>query len=149
MSRYVKWTELVNESVHTADDIDIGDIEAINRNFIVVKRGFVNVHHYYIPIGKVEGWDGNVLWIKSTERQVKENYERNVEPNPASYYLKDQSMYNAASFPEVPLLESRHRAHVYPTPSTSTEIPQSYRCDLCEMAFGSEDELSSHVTEKH
>ena len=148
MSKYVKWTELVNESVHTANDIDIGDVEAISRNFIVVKRGFVNVHHYYIPIGKVEGWDGNVLWIKPTETQVKENYERNVEPNPASYYLKDQSMFNAASFPEVPLLESRHRPHVYPTPSTG-DTPKSYRCDLCDMTFGSEDELSSHITEKH
>jgi hypothetical protein len=55
------WIEMINESVHTSDDIDIGDIDAISRDFIVVKRGFVNVHHYYIPISKVEGWDGNVL----------------------------------------------------------------------------------------
>jgi hypothetical protein len=46
------WIELINESVHTADDIDIGDIDAISRDFI--KRGFVNVYHYYIPITKVE-----------------------------------------------------------------------------------------------
>jgi hypothetical protein len=48
------WIELINESVHTADDIDIGDIDAICRDFIVIKRGFVNVYHYYIPIIKVE-----------------------------------------------------------------------------------------------
>ena len=55
------WISLINESVHTYDDIDIGDVYAVSRNFIVVKRGFVNVHYYYIPIKKVEGWDGNVL----------------------------------------------------------------------------------------
>ena len=33
------WTELINKSVHSADDIDIGDIE------IVVKRGFINIHY--------------------------------------------------------------------------------------------------------
>ena len=55
------WISLINESVHTYDDIDIGDVYAVSRNFIVVKRGFVNVHYYYIPIKKVEEWDGNVL----------------------------------------------------------------------------------------
>jgi len=49
------WIELINESVHTADDIDNGDIDAVSRDFIVVKRGYVNVHYYYIPISKVEG----------------------------------------------------------------------------------------------
>ena len=48
--------DLINESVHTSDDIDIGDILAVSRDFVVVKRGFVNVHYYYVPISKVEGW---------------------------------------------------------------------------------------------
>jgi hypothetical protein len=147
MSENVKWTELVNKSVHTADDIDIGDIEAVSRNFIVIKRGFIHVHHYYIPVGKAEGWDGNVLWIKPTEEQVKEKYERNVDPNPASYYLKDQSMYNAASYPKVPTLALRYRAPVYPSPSI--EEPRAHRCALCDMAFENEDELASHVIGKH
>jgi hypothetical protein len=35
------WVDLINESVHTVDDIDIGDIDAVSRDFVVVKRGFV------------------------------------------------------------------------------------------------------------
>ncbi len=38
--RKPNWTGLINESVHTSDDKDIGDIEAVNRDFVVVKRGF-------------------------------------------------------------------------------------------------------------
>jgi hypothetical protein len=57
----ITWIDLINESVHTSDDVDIGDIDAVSRDFIVVKRGFLNVHYYYIPMGKAEGWDGNVL----------------------------------------------------------------------------------------
>jgi hypothetical protein len=33
------WTDLINEYVHTNDDVDLGDVEAVNSNFIVVKRG--------------------------------------------------------------------------------------------------------------
>jgi hypothetical protein len=29
-----KWIDLINESVHTADDVDIGDIDAVNIDFI-------------------------------------------------------------------------------------------------------------------
>ena len=61
------WINLLNESVHTSDDIDIGDIYAVSRNIVVVLRGIINVHYYYIPINKVEGWDGNVLWLKIRE----------------------------------------------------------------------------------
>jgi hypothetical protein len=32
-------TDLVGESVHTSDDQDIGDIEAVTRNFIEIKKG--------------------------------------------------------------------------------------------------------------
>jgi len=30
---------LINQSVHTSDDVDIGDIDALIRDFTVVKRG--------------------------------------------------------------------------------------------------------------
>jgi hypothetical protein len=44
------WTDLINKSVHTSDDIDVGDIEAVSRDFIVVKRGIINIHYYYILV---------------------------------------------------------------------------------------------------
>lgn len=70
------WMDVTNESVHTSDDKDIGDIEAISRDFIVIKQGFVNVRRYYIPMSKVEGWDGHVVWLKIPENEVKSNYQR-------------------------------------------------------------------------
>ena len=32
------WLSLINQSVHTYDDIDIGDVYAVSRNFVVVKE---------------------------------------------------------------------------------------------------------------
>lgn len=54
--------------------------QSVSRDLIVVKRGFVNVHYYNIPIGKVEGWDGSVLWLKVPEEYVKRSYERDMVP---------------------------------------------------------------------
>ena len=69
----------------TSDDVDIGDIEAVNQNFIVVKRGFINIHYYLIPVTGVEGLDGHVPWLKLTEEYVKEKYERNRTHDPNFY----------------------------------------------------------------
>lgn len=33
-----EWIQLINESVHTSNDIDIGDIDAVSRDFVVIKR---------------------------------------------------------------------------------------------------------------
>ena len=72
--------DLIQESVHSSDDVDIGDVEALNKDTILVKRGIINVHYYYIPISKVEGWDGHVVWLTIPEQEVKANYENDTLP---------------------------------------------------------------------
>jgi hypothetical protein len=143
------WIDIIDESVHTRDDVDIGDIDAVNRDFLVVKRGFVNVHYYYIPLSKVEGWDGNVLWLKITEDEVKRNYERNMVPEPQRYFVKDNPGYVAA-YPELPVIAPEYNTMpVYTAMSQAEQQPVVLKCDLCETTFRSEDELSAHVSSKH
>jgi hypothetical protein len=86
--------DLTQEPVHTNDNKDLGDIEAINKDSIVVKRGFKDVHYYYIPISKVEGWDGHVVWLKIPETEVINNYESKEEPDKSRYYTKDMGGYS-------------------------------------------------------
>ena len=59
-----QWKDLIDESVHTSDDIDIGDIEAVSKSFVVVKRGFINIHYYYIPMIRIEGWGWECIVVK-------------------------------------------------------------------------------------
>lgn len=141
------WIDLINESVHTSDDIDIGDILALSRNFIVVKRGFVNIHYYYIPITKVEGWDGNVLWLKINESEVIKNYERDKVPDPSQYYIKDYPRYMTSHYPQLIIIPSKYNKPDYPTiVPPATDVPQIYRCDLCNAVFDYEEKLSEHVS---
>ena len=142
------WIDLINESVHTSDDIDIGDIDAVSRDFIVVKRGFVNVHYYYIPIGKVEGWDGNVVWLKVPEEYIKKNYERDAVPDPSRYYVKDFPGYSGI-YPEVEVILPKYSRPIYTAKNTTPEDFRVNLCELCQTAFDTEDELSQHVSTNH
>lgn len=155
----LKWIDLLNESVHTSDDQDIGDIEAVNRDFVVVKRGFVNVHRYYIPTNKIEGWDGNVLWLKMTQEEIKRNYQKDdVVPDPTRYLIKDyESFYRYAVYPPVEWTTARYTApssYPMPPPAATAEIaaepqPWAYKCDLCGTTFRDDQELSKHVSTTH
>jgi hypothetical protein len=140
--------DLINESVHTSDDIDIGDIDAVSRDFIVVKRGFVNVHYYYIPIGKVEGWDGNVVWLKVPEEYIEKNYERDAVPDPSRYYVKDFPGYSGI-YPEVEVILPKYSRPIYTAKNTTPEDFRVNLCELCQTAFDTEDDLSRHVSTSH
>src|SRR5438128_3759388 len=136
-----------NNFKHTSDDIDIGNIEAVSRDFVVVKRGFVNVHYYYIPISKVEGWDGHVLWLKVAESEVKGNYERDKIPDPFRYYIKGYPYYSTAYYPQLTIIPSRSTKPDYPTKTPpASEVPRMYTCDLCNAVFDNEEKLSNHVS---
>jgi hypothetical protein len=144
----IAWIDLVDESVHTSDDVDIGDIDAVSRDFIVVKRGFLKVHHYYVPISKVEGWDGFVLWLKIEEEEVKKNYERDTIPDPSRFYVRDFPGYTTV-YPEVTMIMPKFTRPVYTAKDSTPEELRTYLCDLCSSTYRSEDELSTHIASTH
>ncbi|MDN5867183.1 MAG: C2H2-type zinc finger protein [Candidatus Nitrosocosmicus sp.] len=153
-SKVPRFVDLINESVHTSDDNDIGDIEAVNNNFIVIKRGFVNVHYYYIPISLVEGWDGKVLWIKINEAEVEKKYERKNEPDPYRYYVRDYPYYTPDYYPVsynpiLPIIPSRYFIPASYTSAKEKETSTPIQCDLCIKDFTTEDELSNHILKEH
>ncbi len=144
------WIDLINESVHTIDDTDIGDIEAVSLSFIVVKQGFVNIHYYYIPVAKVEGWDGNALWLKVTEDEVKQKYERSIPPDTSRYYTKDPpSLYNPTVLKGPTVILPRYDRSVFTTATGSEGQTPVFKCDLCNLPFRTEEELSNHVSANH
>lgn len=144
------WRDIINESVHTSDDQDIGDVEAVSRDFIVVKRGFVNVHRYYIPISKVQGWDGNVLWLSIAEEAIKANYERDTTPDPSRYLVKgEEDKYTGTQWKEFARIEPRYTAPRYSGHSGVAEESAMYRCALCDSTFRTDDEFSKHVSAAH
>ena len=150
------WTDLINKSVHTSDDQDIGDIEAVSRNFIVVKRGLVNVHRYYIPLHRVEGWDGKVVWLKIAEDAVKTSYERDAAPDPYNYHHSSAPTVDPSdlvrrfqfNMPRIPPRGQEEKPFLI-SQESSREEDRVLLCNLCNAAFKNDDELSSHVESSH
>lgn len=126
------------------------DIEGMSRDFIIVKRGYINEHYYYIPMTKVEGWDGEVLWLRVKEDDVKSKYERQIKPDPSRYYLKDISDYSV-TFPELKSIPPKYKRPIRKAASIPPDghKKRKYGCALCERLFKSHDQLSKHVASVH
>lgn len=68
---------------------EIGEVEAVSKDEIVIKKGKRSGKYYYIPVDKVEGWDGHDVYLTITEDEAKQ-FEKKAKPDKSDYFTKDQ-----------------------------------------------------------
>jgi hypothetical protein len=77
----IPWEEIIHKHVRTTDNIDIGDVDRIGNQFIVVREGVANVHLYYIPKKYIIKYDGSTLWLNLSSTLASSKFERKNEPS--------------------------------------------------------------------
>jgi hypothetical protein len=110
-----------------------------------VKRGIFNLHYYYIPLNKIEGWDGHILRLKISEDQVQSNFERNRTSDSLKYHTKEHPNF---SFPLSPISLIPSKLLRYEKKSfepSGGSIPLIHDCPLCNQVFKTKDELGTHM----
>ncbi|HYY50099.1 MAG TPA: DUF2171 domain-containing protein [Nitrososphaeraceae archaeon] len=78
----IAWEEVIYKHVRTTDNRDIGDVETVGNEFIVVREGDVKIRHYYIPKSYITHYDGSALWVDAPSGLVSGKFERETEPTP-------------------------------------------------------------------
>jgi hypothetical protein len=76
----IPWEEVIHKHVRTSDNNDMGDVDRVGNEFIVVREGVVNVHMYYIPKQYVNHYDGSSIWVNVPSGLVSGKFEREKEP---------------------------------------------------------------------
>ena len=66
----------------TTDSVDIGDVELVGNEFIVVREGVAKIRHYYIPKSYINNYDGSSLYVAVPSGLVSAKFERETEPTP-------------------------------------------------------------------
>ena len=77
----VPWEEIIHKHVRTTDNIDIGDVDRVGNQFIVVREGVANIHMYYIPKKYIIKYDGSSLWLNLSSILASSKFERKNEPS--------------------------------------------------------------------
>ena len=77
----IPWEEIIHKHVRTTDNIDIGDVDRVGNQFIVVREGVANVHMYYIPKKYIIKYDGSSLWLNLSSLLASSKFEKKNEPS--------------------------------------------------------------------
>ena len=77
----IPWEEIIHKHVRTTDNVDIGDVDRVGDQFIVVREGVANVHLYYIPKKYIIKYDGSTLWLNLSSMIASSKFERKNEPS--------------------------------------------------------------------
>jgi hypothetical protein len=77
----IPWDQLIHKHAKTTDNVEIGYVERIGDEFIVVREGVSNVHIYYIPKTSIREYDGSQIWINAPSSLVRSKFERKSEPS--------------------------------------------------------------------
>ena len=59
----IPWEAIIHKRVKTSDNVDIGDIEQVGNEFIVVREGVARIRHYYIPKSYINNYDGSSVYV--------------------------------------------------------------------------------------
>ena len=78
----IPWEEVIHKHVRASDNEDIGDVERVGNEFIVVRQGVAKVRLYYIPKTYINRYDGSSLYISVPSRLISAKFERDTEPTP-------------------------------------------------------------------
>ena len=76
----IPWEDVIHKHVRAADNVDIGDVDKVGNEFIIVREGVVSTHMYYIPKPYIVKYDGSSLWIDVPSGLVSAKFERDDEP---------------------------------------------------------------------
>lgn len=77
---HIPWEEVIHKHVMTSDNIDMGDVDKVGNEFIVVREGVVKVHMYYVPKQYISNYDGSSLYLTVPSGLASAKFERDSEP---------------------------------------------------------------------
>ena len=112
-SSTIDWTDVIKKEARGSNDEDLGEVQEVGDNYVLVQRGMINKDKFYIPRDMVESYDGDVLRFSITEEDAKARFLGDSPP-PSSSSSANEGLTAARKAEEtttVPITEERLNAY--------------------------------------
>ena len=90
MINYMKesfdWNKVIKKEAKSNNNKELGEIQGIENNCLVVERGIINKEFFYIPKDLVANYDGNTVNFKISEEEIEKQYTSKDQPFDKSIY---------------------------------------------------------------
>lgn len=75
MNNITNWDEIVKKEARGKNDYDLGEVQDVQPEIIVTKKGIVDKDKFYLPKMLVERYDGHKVFFSITKEDA-ENYRK-------------------------------------------------------------------------
>jgi hypothetical protein len=75
MENISNWDEIVKKEARGINDYDLGEVDEVQPEIVVTKRGVVDKDKFYLPKKLVERFDGDKLWF-SINKEDAQTYRK-------------------------------------------------------------------------
>jgi hypothetical protein len=66
-SEDIYWSDVINKDARGMGGYDLGDVQSVNSDKIITKKGLIEGDNFFLPITLVDRYDGHVLWFRITQ----------------------------------------------------------------------------------
>jgi uncharacterized protein (TIGR02271 family) len=71
-SNNIEWNETIKKEARGIDDEDLGEVQEVQGNYVLVQKGIINKEKFYIPKDQAESYDGNVLRFRFSKQELSQ-----------------------------------------------------------------------------
>jgi hypothetical protein len=75
MNNITNWDEIFKKEARGKNDYDLGEVQDVQSEIVVTKKGIVDKDKFYLPKMLVERYDGHKVFFSITKEDA-ENYRR-------------------------------------------------------------------------
>ena len=103
----LNWDEVIKKEARGKNDEDLGEVQEVGDTYVLVQKGLISKHKFYIPKYLAEGYDGNTLWFKVSEEEAKSTFVRDSAPAADEYARYKTSDVPSDIETRIPVIEER------------------------------------------
>jgi uncharacterized protein (TIGR02271 family) len=79
-SGHIDWDDVIKKEARGINDEDLGEIQEVTRDYVLIKKGIINKEKLYIPRDLATGYNGTILIFNITAEEAKNKFLRDSEP---------------------------------------------------------------------
>jgi uncharacterized protein (TIGR02271 family) len=72
MNSNIEWDETIKKEARGIDDEDLGEVQEVQGNYVLVQKGIINKEKFYIPKDQAESYDGDVLRFRFSKQELSQ-----------------------------------------------------------------------------
>jgi uncharacterized protein (TIGR02271 family) len=76
----IDWDDVVKKEARGKNEDDLGEVQQVTQDYVLVEKGIINKEKLYIPHELVLGFNGTILLFDTTTQEAKNKFLRDSPP---------------------------------------------------------------------